>query len=197
MEDMEHAHLEEGDLDLLLAAEPGEAWLRSLLHKLAVYPECYRIGGFILDLYRGGDLKIPFGPVDLALARSRAEAPGLWQELEGRALADQRALVQSDRRFASWGLCELLCQESERIAAADAAQAIERAELAVLVADLLEDGEPVEDRWIYQLRGYAWAIWGTPGACSASFRLQTKPSRWPTPGGRQEKRLATRWDTVR
>src|SRR4051794_4947672 len=160
MEDMEHAHLEEGDLDLLLAAEPGEAWLRSLLHKLAVCPECYRIGGFILDLYRGGDLKIPFGPIDLALARSRAEAPGLWQELEGRALGDQRALVQIDRRFASWGLCELLCQESERIAAADAAQAIERAELAVLVADLLEDGEPVEDRWIYQLRGYAWAHLG-------------------------------------
>jgi tetratricopeptide (TPR) repeat protein len=160
MEDMEHAHLEEGDLDLLLASEPGEAWLRSLLHKLAVCPECYRIGGFILDLYRGGDLKIPFGPIDLALARSRAEASGIWQELEGRALADQRALVQSDRRFASWGLCELLCQESERIVAADAAQAIERAELAVLVADLLEDGEPVEDRWIYQLRGYAWAHLG-------------------------------------
>jgi tetratricopeptide (TPR) repeat protein len=160
MEDMEHAHLEEGDLDLLLAVEPGEAWLRSLLHKLAVCPECYRIGGYVLDLYQAGGLKIPFGPIDLALARSRAEAPGLWQELADRTLADQRALVQSDRRFASWGLCELLCQESERIAAANASQAVERAELAVLVADLLEDGDPVEDRWIYQLRGYAWAHLG-------------------------------------
>ena len=27
----------------------------------------------------------------------------------------------------------------------------------MLVADLLEDGEPAEDRWVYQLRGYAWA----------------------------------------
>ena len=120
MEDMEHEHLEEEDLDLLLAVEAGEAWLRSLLHELAVCPECYRVGGYVLDLYQAGHLKIPFGPIDLALARSRAEAPGLWQELEGRALADQRSLVQGDRRFASWGLCELLCLESEKVAAADA-----------------------------------------------------------------------------
>jgi tetratricopeptide (TPR) repeat protein len=160
MEDMEHAHLEEGDLDLLLAVEPGEAWLRSLLHKLAVCSECYRIGGYVLDLYQAGGLKIPFGPIDLALARSRAEAPGLWQELAGRSLANQRTLIQSDRRFASWGLCELLCQESRELAAGDGIGALERAELAVLVADLLEDGDPVEDRWIYQLRGYAWAHLG-------------------------------------
>jgi tetratricopeptide (TPR) repeat protein len=157
MEDMEHEHLEEGDLDLLLAVEAGEAWLRSLLHELAVCPECYRVGGYILDLYQAGSLKIPFGPVDLALARSRAEAPALWQELAGRALAEQRSLVQGDRRFASWGLCELLCQESRELAANDGTQAVERVELAVLVADILEDGEPAEDRWIYQLRGYAWA----------------------------------------
>ena len=157
MEDMEHEHLEEGDLDLLLAVEAGEAWLRSLLHELAVCPECYRVGGYILDLYQAGSLKIPFGPVDLALARSRAEASALWRELAGRALAEQRSLIQGDRRFTSWGLCELLCQESEKVAAADAIQAVERAELAVLVADVLEDGEPAEDRWVYQLRGYAWA----------------------------------------
>jgi tetratricopeptide (TPR) repeat protein len=157
MEDMEHEHLVEEDLNLLLAVEAGEAWLRSLLHELAVCPECYRVGGYILDLYQAGSLKIPFGPVDLALARSRAEAPALWRELAGRALADQRSLVQGDRRFASWGLCELLCQESRELAASDGTQAVERAELAVLVADLLEDGEPAEDRWIYQLRGYAWA----------------------------------------
>ena len=71
-----------------------------LLHELAVCPECYRVGGYILDLYQAGSLKIPFGLVDLALARSRAEAPALWRELAGSALADQRSLVQGDRRFA-------------------------------------------------------------------------------------------------
>ena len=92
-----------------------------------------------------------------ALARSRAEACELWSELEPYRFEDQYYLVRTHQRFLGWGFCELLCQESLRLTAVDAARAVERAELAVLVADLMKDDEPVTDRRLYQLRGYAWA----------------------------------------
>lgn len=92
-----------------------------------------------------------------ALARSRAEACELWGELEPYRFEDQYYLVRAHQRFLAWGFCEFLCQESLRLTAVDAAQAVERAELAVLVSDLMKDDEPVTDRRLYQLRGYAWA----------------------------------------
>ncbi|MFY9821134.1 MAG: hypothetical protein WAM82_07115 [Thermoanaerobaculia bacterium] len=92
-----------------------------------------------------------------ALARSRAEAFELWAEVEPLRFEDQYYLVRTHRRFLAWGFCELLCEESLRLTSVDAAQAVERAEIAVLVSDLLKDDEPVTDRRLYQLRGYAWA----------------------------------------
>lgn len=92
-----------------------------------------------------------------ALARSRAEACELWADLEPFRFEDQYYLVRTHRRYLTWGFCELLCEESLRLASVDAAQAVERAEIAVLVSDLLKDDEPVTDRRLYQLRGYAWA----------------------------------------
>jgi tetratricopeptide (TPR) repeat protein len=70
---------------------------------------------------------------------------------------DQYHLIRVHHRFLSWGLCELLCHESTRLTAVDAKKAVEQAELAVLVSDLINEGEPVVDRRLYQLRGYAWA----------------------------------------
>jgi tetratricopeptide (TPR) repeat protein len=92
-----------------------------------------------------------------ALARSRTEACELWADLEPHRFEDQYYLVRTHRRFLTWGFCELLCEESLRLTSVDAAQAVERAEIAVLVSDLLKDDEPVTDRRLYQLRGYAWA----------------------------------------
>jgi len=92
-----------------------------------------------------------------ALATSRAEACELWADLEPLRFEDQYYLVRTHRRFLTWGFCELLCEESLRLTTVDAARAVERAEIAVLVSDLLRDDEPVTDRRLYQLRGYAWA----------------------------------------
>ncbi len=92
-----------------------------------------------------------------ALARSRAEACELWGELEPYRFEDQYYLIRTHSRFLAWGFCEFLCRESLRLTTVDAARAVERAELAVLVSDLLKDDEPVTDRRLYQLRGYAWA----------------------------------------
>jgi tetratricopeptide (TPR) repeat protein len=92
-----------------------------------------------------------------ALARSRAEAFELWNELEPYRFEDQYYMVRSHQRFLTWGFCEFLCEESLRLTLVDAARAVERAELAVLVADLMKDDDAVTDRRLYQLRGYAWA----------------------------------------
>jgi len=92
-----------------------------------------------------------------ALARSRAGAPELWAELTPYRFQDQCHLIRVHRRFVTWGLCEFLCQESARLTAVGPGRAVEAAELAVLVADLLKQEKPADTRRLYQLRGYAWA----------------------------------------
>jgi len=159
MSDIGDSHLDEETLARLLA-DASEDWLRFLLHELARCGPCQDVGGYILDLYRSGALKIPFGVGDLVLAKSRMEAPRLWAELKESSPHEINRLVQTTPCFASWGLCELLCQESKRVAAEDADRAVGLSELAVLVVDLLNEDGPIEDRWLYQLRAYAWAHLG-------------------------------------
>jgi len=91
-----------------------------------------------------------------ALADSREKAPELWAELKPYRFEDQYQLIRVHRRFVTWGLCELLCKESARLAVIDPALAVECAELAVLVSDLLKE-EAEKTHRLYQLRGYAWA----------------------------------------
>jgi tetratricopeptide (TPR) repeat protein len=88
-------------------------------------------------------------PVD-----SRLRAPELWAELQPYRFQDQYHLVRTHRRFVAPDLCELLCRESVRLTAVDPERAVESAELAVLVSDLLKEEAPAR---LYQLRGYAWA----------------------------------------
>ena len=48
---------------------------------------------------RLASLKVPFGMGDLALARSRMEAPGLWAELETLSSEETRSRVQAGPRL--------------------------------------------------------------------------------------------------
>lgn len=91
------------------------------------------------------------------LAASRAEAPDLWAELEPYRFEDRYHLIRSHRKFVHWGLCERLCQESARLTTIDPDRAVEAAELAVLVSDLMKEDDPAKARWLYRLRSYAWA----------------------------------------
>ena len=108
--------------------------------------------------------------VEIALARSRTEAPDLWHRLEPLSPEARLRLVRADPTFASWGLCELLCRESRLAAPGDVLLSTHLAELAVTVADSLEDGGPVEDRWLYQLRAYAWAHLGNAHRVQGDLR---------------------------
>jgi len=156
---LEHEHLDQAALDRLLALDRTEEQTRALLHLLAVCPECHKVGGYILDLHRDGLLPHSFGVVDLNLARSRAEAPQLWESLRHLPHPRRLSLAQAGNPFLSWGFCELLCGKSKDFGADDAVKAVELAELAVLIADHLAEEES-EERWLYQLRAYAWGHLG-------------------------------------
>jgi tetratricopeptide (TPR) repeat protein len=157
---MEHEHLDDAVLERLLAVDRNDDQNRELFHLLAVCPSCREAGGWLLDLHRKGELPARFGPVDAALARSRAEAPGLWDELSPLDSEEWLVRVHADRRFVSWGLCELLIRDSREVAPEDFTGAAVLADLAVHVADLMSDGEPFEESWIYQLRALAWGSLG-------------------------------------
>ena len=92
-----------------------------------------------------------------ALVESREKAPELWVELKPYRFEDQYQLIRVHRRFVTWGLCELFCKESARLTLIDPARAVESAELAVFIADLLREENSQKCPYLYQLRGYAWA----------------------------------------
>jgi tetratricopeptide (TPR) repeat protein len=95
--------------------------------------------------------------LEIALAQTRIDAPELLAELKRYRFEDQYHLIRLHRRFVTWGLCELLCQESLRLTSVDPGLAVEAAELAVLVSDLLSEDDRLRSCRLYQLRGYAWA----------------------------------------
>jgi tetratricopeptide (TPR) repeat protein len=158
--DLEHEHLDQATLERLLAVDRTEDQNRVLLHQLAVCPECYRVGGYILDLHRNGYLPLNFSVVDVELARSRAEAPRLWESLRQFPQSRRLSLAQSGNPFLTWGFCEFLCKTSKALAAQNPDEAVEIADLAVLVAEGLSDEGMAEERWLYQLRALAWAHLG-------------------------------------
>ena len=131
-----------------------------LLHLIAVCPGCRSAGGPLFDLFENGLLHGDFSSLDVDLELSRAEAPALWEKLQGFSFEKQKGLMRDVKRFRSWGLCELLCYESERLAASDATKAVQTAELAVLASSRLKEHEPAETLWLFQLRAFAWAHLG-------------------------------------
>jgi tetratricopeptide (TPR) repeat protein len=156
MDDLRDAHLTAESLELLFEEEHTEEENRLLLHHLAVCEDCYKVGGYILDLYRAGAIDLEFSSIDLGLGRSRLEAPKLWEELREQPFAEQRRIVRRSSRYSSWGLCELLCNESIREGARSATVAEHRAELAVLISSRIDPEEPAEPGWLALLQGYAW-----------------------------------------
>jgi len=153
---MEHKHLDVAALDRLLATDRTAEQNEQLFHLLAVCPACRVVGGWLLELHQANALAHVFGPIDAALARSRAEAPRLLEEIAALP-QDRLALLHANPRFVSWGLCELLVRKSCQAAPEQASEALYLADLAVRVADLIPGGEPFEEQWVYQLRSLASA----------------------------------------
>jgi tetratricopeptide (TPR) repeat protein/transcriptional regulator with XRE-family HTH domain len=93
-------------------------------------------------------------PSCLTPAEARRGAHDFWSRLVPYAASERRALVREMPKMQSWALCELICAESEKAAAHDAATAIALGELAVEVAVLA----PGEESWRRRLLGYALAF---------------------------------------
>src|SRR5262249_23597828 len=84
----------------------------------------------------------------------RVHAMDLWRRLQSHPLSLQEALVREAREFQTWALCELLCLESEKRAASNAALAVHLGKLAIQIAELVSGEEP----WRSRVRGYALAF---------------------------------------
>ncbi len=83
------------------------------------------------------------------------EAPGLLAQLEPLDLASQLDRVEKDGSFRSWALCSLLLRESKRAVVEQPVRAVERAELAVRIAEQLS-GEVYDSVWVHDLTARAW-----------------------------------------
>jgi tetratricopeptide (TPR) repeat protein len=85
------------------------------------------------------------------VARQRAEM--LWERLKKRTPAERRSLVKHGTKFRAWALCERVAAESIKQAPNHPKDALELAELALLIAELLPAGQA----WSLRVQGYAWA----------------------------------------
>jgi tetratricopeptide (TPR) repeat protein len=81
----------------------------------------------------------------------RQKAAVLWPRLRAHPANARPAVVREIRDFRSWALAEMVCHESIEAAAHDADEALELAELAVVIADCLPEEEVLRGR----TRGYA------------------------------------------
>jgi transcriptional regulator with XRE-family HTH domain len=84
---------------------------------------------------------------------ARQRAGLLWDRLKRHTPAERRSLVQKGRKYRTWALCERVGAESIRKAPNHPREALELAELALLIAERL----PGERTWGLRLQGYAWA----------------------------------------
>jgi transcriptional regulator with XRE-family HTH domain len=91
---------------------------------------------------------------ETGIQRDREGAEAFWQRLRTYPPDEQRFLVQNGRSLGTWALCEKLCAESARAAAADAGRAMELADLALAVAAQVSGPAG----WRSRLQGYAWAF---------------------------------------
>jgi tetratricopeptide (TPR) repeat protein len=157
---MEHQHLDAAALERLLSTDRSADQNHQLFHLLSVCPRCREVGGWLLELHQAKALPPIFGPIDAALARSRAEAPRLLEELLPLDPEERLARIHADQRFVSWGLCELLVRRSCESAAEQASEAIHLADLAVHLADRISEEDLFEEHWVYQLRSLTWASLG-------------------------------------
>lgn len=156
---MQGGHLTEQLLRRALSSRE-ERDVTCLAGHLARCPVCFAVVRRLEELSRMGGLDLWFPTVERELSRLRVEAPVLWEALQPLPVVQQHALVRHTRRYRHWGLCELLCEESARLAASEPAVARDRAEVAVSLAMALAEWEPLDACGLRALRAFAWAHLG-------------------------------------
>src|SRR6185436_13454559 len=144
-------------------------------------PRCKQVGGWLLELHEANALPPVFGLIDAALARSRAEAPRLLEELLTLNPEERLTRLHADRRFVSWGLCELLVRRSCQAAPEQPSEAIHLADLAVHVADRISDATSSRNAGSISSGASAGPASATAARCRAISPEPRGASPWPTP----------------
>jgi transcriptional regulator with XRE-family HTH domain/tetratricopeptide (TPR) repeat protein len=109
-----------------------------------------RLGAGVTGFARATFLELT---VEGEALHARQRAGLLWDRLKRHTPAERRTLVEKGRKYRTWALCERIAAESIRKAPNHPREALELAELALLVAERL----PGERTWSLRLQGYAWA----------------------------------------
>jgi tetratricopeptide (TPR) repeat protein len=107
-------------------------------------------------------LEVAFGRAGLIradLERELEQAPQLFARLVAEPPESQGELLLEDSSFHTWGVCDLLINESYRAVSEDPGAALGLAELAVQVAEKL-DGARYGDAFLADVQAMAWAYLG-------------------------------------
>jgi tetratricopeptide (TPR) repeat protein len=103
------------------------------------------------------------------IENERKQAEGLLAELTVQAHAHRLLLVRNSGRFSSWGMAELLVDESYEHRFKDLQHTRELAELGVEVAERL-GVEIYGSAAVNDLRARAWAMWGNSLRLASDLR---------------------------
>ena len=130
------------------ARQPQEP-LAELQKRRARVEEVVSRAGRLAEEYTRKYLSLMTVEGEALQARQRAE--GLWRVLARRTPAERRLLVEMGAKFRTWALSERVCAESVAKAPNHPGEALELAELALLIAENVPEEEPFRRR----LEGYA------------------------------------------
>jgi transcriptional regulator with XRE-family HTH domain/tetratricopeptide (TPR) repeat protein len=101
---------------------------------------------------------------------TRTQAPFLWQRLRRYKAKERLGIVEKNPELQSWGLCELICEESVKAAAGDAGKALELAELALRIAKRVPGAEGrLAQGWAWAFVGNARRVGGNLPAADEAF----------------------------
>jgi tetratricopeptide (TPR) repeat protein len=91
--------------------------------------------------------------------REGRQAPEQFARLRELSFEEQLQSVERDAEFQTWGLCQLLLRESREAVLDAPARAVELAEMATRIAEVLP-GEAYDPHWLLDLRAKCWAYLG-------------------------------------
>ncbi|HEV7671168.1 MAG TPA: hypothetical protein VGS22_21845 [Thermoanaerobaculia bacterium] len=149
----EPGHLSIETLARWLAGDlPQEVVVREIApHLEARCPTCRERFGQLRDLQQA----VGHWSETVVLFEGR-EAPSQLAQLERLPLPEQLALVEQDDSLRTWALSALLIRESQKAVLEQPMRAVERAEVAVRIAEQLS-GEAYDSVWVADLCARAWA----------------------------------------
>ncbi|MFN7962386.1 MAG: hypothetical protein U0002_14055 [Thermoanaerobaculia bacterium] len=160
--------------------ESSKVVLALFQHLLELCPECRRIWQEESARRRSRDSsRLGPGVVERTLSRlgrqgadlerERLEAPELVRELVQAPEAEQRRLLAEDPRLRTWGVCDLLINESYQAVFDDPATAEALAELALSLAERLDPGH-YGGPFLADVQALAWAYLANARRVSTDLR---------------------------